>query len=547
MFFAAVLLVTFSGWGQDLGYDKVWISPNTHLVVAGNTHMVLVDMDFRNDGIFDPGQGTVHFTGEEADSLLGNSGTAFYNLVIDKSVGINHWQLPPELPLPPWPPCSIENQLLFAGAGNKIILSGRDIVFGPTAAVVGADEQNFIATSGNGRVIKESLSNFLFPLGSDEYRYTPLRVTQSGLGSVGVRCLPHVLALGSTGNPLINGVVDVSWEVTQTQPGVSPINLTAQWNASDELPGFDGTDCGIARSLEIGDWDLAGNDIGQKLGQDPFQIIRSDIEFQQNDTIIVFAVGSEPLMYPLRVGMKTYLQGAFNIGTGMMNDDLRSQDLVPLVEPYSQLSGFTHTGRGGGETVSPNVLGISGPGAIVDWVFLELRDAANSATVLETRSALIRRDGMIVDVDGTTPVIFRGMESGSYYFDVRHRNHLGIRTPDAFTLYNDPVLIYDFSTEQASAYQGVQAFLGSNTWGMFGGDANSNSNVRYSGPGNDQNTLLNSCLSGDKSAILSKVYQTCDLNLNGTVRYSGPLNDQNFLLNTVLGGDKAKVLVQPNF
>jgi len=68
-----------------------------------------------------------------------------------------------------------------------------------------------------------------------------------------------------------------------------------------------------------------------------------------------------------------------------------------------------------------------------------------------------------------------------------------------------------------------------------GGNANSNTNIKYIGPSNDQNTLLNTCLSGVVGATVSGYYN-CDLNMNGQIKYIGPGNDQNFLLNIVLGG-----------
>ena len=82
---------------------------------------------------------------------------------------------------------------------------------------------------------------------------------------------------------------------------------------------------------------------------------------------------------------------------------------------------------------------------------------------------------------------------------------------------------------------------------LWGGNVNGNTNVRYSGPANDQNQLLTTCLDGDKSLVLQKQYTRCDINMNSNTRYSGPSNDQNFLLSTVLGGVKDKVIFQPTF
>jgi len=57
------------------------------------------------------------------------------------------------------------------------------------------------------------------------------------------------------------------------------------------------------------------------------------------------------------------------------------------------MRGYTHINHGGGEECSIDLLTKEGPDAIVDWVFIELRDATNSDLVLATLSGLIQRDG----------------------------------------------------------------------------------------------------------------------------------------------------------
>lgn len=135
----------------------------------------------------------------------------------------------------------------------------------------------------------------------------------------------------------------------------------------------------------------------------------------------------------VQVTAKAMLQGPFNISNGLMNDDLRLNSLIPPVDPYSALN-FTHLG-GGYEAISPEVLATSGNDAIVDWVFLELRDAGDPTTVIATRSALIQRDGDIVDVNGVSPVRFANVAPGDYYVAVFHRNHLAIMSGGAVRLY----------------------------------------------------------------------------------------------------------------
>jgi len=144
---------------------------------------------------------------------------------------------------------------------------------------------------------------------------------------------------------------------------------------------------------------------------------------------------------------KIKLQGAlFDINGGLMRDDLRSLGLLPTTEPYSDIASYQHIG-GGGETVAPSVFTATGANAIVDWVFVEIRNAIRHDSVIGTRSALLQRDGDIVDVDGMSPVNFTNVQPGQYNFSVRHRNHLGAVTLYPKRLKNEPQTEpFDFTT-----------------------------------------------------------------------------------------------------
>ena len=105
-----------------------------------------------------------------------------------------------------------------------------------------------------------------------------------------------------------------------------------------------------------------------------------------------------------------------------------------LFRSYTGMTGFTHRGDGGGEVIDASVLTTTGVNAIVDWVFIELRSKTSPSTVLSTRSALLQRDGDIVDLDGLSPLTFSDLIADDFYIAVRHRNHLGFRTSSAQTL-----------------------------------------------------------------------------------------------------------------
>jgi hypothetical protein len=135
---------------------------------------------------------------------------------------------------------------------------------------------------------------------------------------------------------------------------------------------------------------------------------------------------------------KLILQGPYNTSTGLMNDKLRESKLIPLTEPYTKIGNFSFVNGGGGETTTQAVFDVIGETAIVDWVFIELRDKNTPSMVLYTRAALIQRNGRVVDIDGISPVVFQNVPQNSYYVAIKHRNHLGVMTGTAQVFTNIP-------------------------------------------------------------------------------------------------------------
>ena len=104
-----------------------------------------------------------------------------------------------------------------------------------------------------------------------------------------------------------------------------------------------------------------------------------------------------------KLELKVLLQGAMIFTSdGLMRDDLRTMGLIPLNQPYSaSLSPrFAHVG-GGGESTSALLLSQNAftQDAIVDWVFIEIRAAADSTVILRTISALVQRDCLLYTSD----------------------------------------------------------------------------------------------------------------------------------------------------
>lgn len=159
------------------------------------------------------------------------------------------------------------------------------------------------------------------------------------------------------------------------------------------------------------------------------------------------------------VNCKAILEGAY--GGSQMTNLLQLSDLIPQHHPYSGAP-WNYSGT---EVVS------KAPTDSVDWVLLELRTGLHSNTRAGRRAGFLKRDGTIVDVDGTSQVSFPGIIAGSYYLIVWHRNHLGVMSANTLTI-NTNSLLYDFTTGLGQ-YYGGEAKLKNGKYTMFAGDYNS--------------------------------------------------------------------------
>ena len=216
-----------------------------------------------------------------------------------------------------------------------------------------------------------------------------------------------------------------------------------------------------------------------------------------------------------------------------MNDDIRTAALVPLVEPYTGIA-YPHVSGGGEGTTAP-VLAITGNDAIVDWVVLELRDATDPSVVLITRSALLQRDGDVVDLDGVSPVRF-GHPAGSYHVAVRHRNHLGVMTASPVALSGTPLLM-DFTTD-ATVVWGLDARMSmTGTFPaqvLWSGDVSFDGEVKYTGSANDRDLILQR-IGGSVPTNTVPGYYGEDVNMDGEVKYTGLGNDRDPILVNIGG------------
>jgi len=243
------------------------------------------------------------------------------------------------------------------------------------------------------------------------------------------------------------------------------------------------------------------------------------------------------------VRIKTILNGPYvgNNSSNFMRDDLRVKGILPNLEPYSTLANFTHKGKGGGEVIAAGLLNVTGANAIVDWVFVEIRDSSNSHNVLATMSALLQRDGDVVSANGDDVLYFPTLPEGNYYVAVRHRNHIGMMADATLWLNSMLPPLADFTSESLGVKGWNEAGKTQNgKRTCWAGDLNGDRKVIYQGPNNDIFYLFSRVVGDPLNAtnlanFISTGYDKTDLNLDGRSIYQGPNNERATLLyNTIL-------------
>jgi hypothetical protein len=101
-----------------------------------------------------------------------------------------------------------------------------------------------VVTGGTGTVVLRAVApstTRTAPVGFNTATYNPVVISANAghtTDDISVRIAQDVLNQGTTGNPFTNKVVDKTWLISETTNGGSDVNLTLQWNGSQELALF---------------------------------------------------------------------------------------------------------------------------------------------------------------------------------------------------------------------------------------------------------------------------------------------------------------------
>ena len=170
--------------------------------------------------------------------------------------------------------------------------------------------------------------------------------------------------------------------------------------------------------------------------------------------------------------LKLFMEGPFS--NGSMSTFLNGLADFPMNQPYN-VAPWNYNG-------SEHITGI--PNAnIVDWILIELRDApdassATGATMVERQAAFVLKDGNVVGMDGSSPLLIIHEIQNNLFVAVRHRNHLDIMSNYPVNVTKD-TYSYDFSSGADQVYGGMLGHkeLDPDVWGMTGGDGDATGSV----------------------------------------------------------------------
>jgi hypothetical protein len=473
-------------------------------------------------------RGRIQMKGSSAQTITINSATASIpRLEIDNT---NHVQLAGSNDL------RIENQLDFTN--GKLQLGSRNILLPEGITITGAGAGKFIETNGTGeaRQLMTANGTRVVPIGTGTH-YNPTTITTTGstFGSnayIGVRSTGSPVSTPQR-HPRTETFLNTAWAVTRSGVTGGTVNVVGTYTDGQlaglgtpveaDLNGFfwDGTSWSMAGGTQNPANNTVGADVGASGG----------VVYGMNKFVLANA--------------KVFLHGAFNNATGLMNDGLRAAGSIPLNDPYRVAPyNYPHSANNNAiaETIAPSVLSaqVNPENNIVDWVVVELLNNNSPAAVIQSRSALVRRNGTLVDVDGTSPIYFKNLNPGNYNISVRHRNHLGAMTNATQALSLNSGSSYDFSLNATSAFVNPSFTYGplrelprtgnTSVWGLYSSDGNFNKRVQITGSPsvNDYSLLLN-------SINLTPGYYQRDYNMDGTVRTTGSpnLNDYSKMLNSL--------------
>lgn len=148
--------------------------------------------------------------------------------------------------------------------GGTLDIDGNDLTIGAGGSVTGASENNYVNTSGGGRLQMSLAANTsaTFDVGTDN-SYAPATVelnNGSAAGSIGVSVLGNVMVEGTAGSDISASqpLVDATWHVTSDITANLSMDLQVMWSSDMEVNSFDRANAYISHYTSS-NWDVTAD------------------------------------------------------------------------------------------------------------------------------------------------------------------------------------------------------------------------------------------------------------------------------------------------
>ena len=205
------------------------------------------------------------------------------------------------------------------------------------------------------------------------------------------------------------------------------------------------------------------------------------------------------------VRIDVLLEGAFNLQTNLMKTYLRTNNLLPLSQPYD-ISPWNYDGNESFASINDM------PTNAVDWILVEIYEAETNVLV-QKKAGILLDNGRIVEaytnqqINGL--IIDNIQTDKNYNIVVRHRNHIDIVSSRTRRL---PFLPYSFmnNANQAKGNHQLKQLENSN-FVMIAGDIDPNQTLTT----HDLNVILGSSA--------NNIYANTDSNFDGNVNFDDVL------------------------
>lgn len=264
---------------------QIQVEAGAHLNIQNNVHIVVTG-DVENDGtISSDAISSLRLAGTSQQEIRGTAMNAstFGNIILDNSNGL-----------------ILNTNVVvitnFDFQDGSTSLNNSDLNIQAGGTISGNNNTNrFFITNGDGMLYRTNLANEIlnYPIASalNAVDCTPAQIVNSGASdAIGMRVYNNAYKnYDANGNP-IGGTLNTdrvqkTWIVNEAVAGGSVLNLTLNFNGSNEDPSFNRTKCGIDFFLNgTTSPDLSP---GQAVGVDPYSRTRTVAQTFNNMAFIV--------------------------------------------------------------------------------------------------------------------------------------------------------------------------------------------------------------------------------------------------------------------